>query len=147
MNPHNASSIRRPAIIIPTELDKKTILLNSLSNEDITTIQCEINKKNKIILSSIYMDREKEIPIKLLNKIVAHAKEKNFPLVIGTDSNAHSNNIHYVGLTSIPCSYQLTTYQLRYHTTYCIHELNKASANNNINLLKVPAHTGIQGNE
>ena len=28
-----------------------------------------------------------------------------------------------------------------------VNELNKASVNNNINLLKVPAHTGLHGNE
>ena len=63
----NSKEIRRSAILIPIEMAKCTMMLNGLSNKDITTLICEINKNTKIIITSIYMDKEEDIPIQMLN--------------------------------------------------------------------------------
>ena len=47
---NNRNETRRAAIIIPTEMSKCTVMLNGLSNKDIITIKCEINKDFKVII-------------------------------------------------------------------------------------------------
>ena len=47
---NNRNETRRAAIIITTEMSKCTVMLNGLSNKDITTIKCEINKDIKVII-------------------------------------------------------------------------------------------------
>ena len=86
----NSKEIRRSAILIPIEMAKCTMMLNGLSNKDITTLICEINKNTKIIITSIYMDKEEDIPIQMLEKISSFAKDKKAALIMGSDTNAHS---------------------------------------------------------
>ena len=89
-----AKGVIRSAILVPNELERKTILLNGLSNDDITTIQCEIDKNHKIIFSSIYMDKEKDIPIEILNKITNHAKIKNIADKLAKLATSITSTIH-----------------------------------------------------
>ena len=87
---NNRNEIRRSAILIPTEMSKCTVMLNGLSNKDIVTLKCEINNDIKVIITSIYMDKEEEVPIEMLEKISSFAKEKKLALIIGSDTNSHS---------------------------------------------------------
>ena len=81
---------RRAAILVPTELAKSTIMLNGLSNKDAVSIRCDINKNTKLLITSIYMDKEKAVPTELIEKISKFANDKKLALVMGTDTNAHS---------------------------------------------------------
>ena len=47
---NNRNETRRAAIIITTEMSKCTVMLNGLSNKDIITIKCEINKDINVII-------------------------------------------------------------------------------------------------
>ena len=47
------------------------------------TIECEINNDIKVIITSIYMDKEEHIHIEMLEKI------SSFSLIIGSDTNSH----------------------------------------------------------
>ena len=53
------------------------------------TIKCEINNDIKVIITSIYMDKEEDIHIEMLEKISSFAKEKKLALIIGSDTNSH----------------------------------------------------------
>ena len=63
---------------------------NGFSNRDITTIKFEINNDIKVIITSIYMDKEEDIPIEMLEKISSFAEEKKLALIIGSYTNSHS---------------------------------------------------------
>ena len=79
----------RAAVLIPRDLARNTMMLGGLCDRDIATVRCRIDKNLTIVLSSIYMDITKQIPINLLGKIAEYAKKESLPLIIGVDTNAH----------------------------------------------------------
>ena len=83
-NPH------RSAVIIPVEMAKHSILLNGLSNNDLTVIKSKIGNKCEILIVSIYMDINKDIPIQELQDICTYANKNKMNLIMGIDSNSHN---------------------------------------------------------
>ena len=81
----------RSVIAIPKLF--KGVFLRSLSDRDTTAVLLEENndKPVKFVLVSAYLDiLDKEVVSKGLERISRFSSDKNLPLVLGIDSNAHS---------------------------------------------------------
>ena len=77
----------RTAIFIPKHMPY--IHLEQLSNPDISVILLSTDR-GKVLIASIYLDREKAVVQPWLQKLAEYIATKKYPTIIGVDSNAHS---------------------------------------------------------
>lgn len=85
-----AATRPRAGIMVHKDFSRNILLLDPLTDGDTSTILFKAHNKS-IVICSMYMDREKPCPPPLLHRVAAYATKYNYPLVIGTDSNAHSS--------------------------------------------------------
>ena len=77
----------RTAIYIP--FGASAIQLGHLSNRDCTTILLK-TPTGKMVISSIYLDILTQIRQSWLTRLLNYAENEDLPMIIGMDSNAHS---------------------------------------------------------
>jgi len=65
-----------------------TMNLPQFGNEDITTVSLTYNQDRTVIIASVYMAIEDQVPPPLLEKLVQHCTNNHTPLVLACDINA-----------------------------------------------------------
>ena len=88
----NSDRSKRPRACIYYHkcLQNKLWFMDSLTNEDCTTIQTKIDNM-QVLLVSCYMDRtDRECPPQAFKDAVEYAKKTGMAFVAGTDANAHN---------------------------------------------------------
>jgi hypothetical protein len=68
--------------------DLKAMLIPELSTPDTATAIFRL-KSITLVVASVYMDRQVDLPIPLLEKIAEYARQNKFGLLIGADTNCH----------------------------------------------------------
>ena len=79
----------RVAILLPLDLSKKAMVLNTFSTADSIVLRIRIDNNTTLLLASIYMDITQPVPIDIISRISSFAESESLPLVVATDSNAH----------------------------------------------------------
>ena len=77
------------AILLPKDLSKTAMILGNLSSADSLVLRIKLNKNLTILLASVYMEFNKDIPSQLLTRLCNFADTEKLPLIIGTDTIAH----------------------------------------------------------
>ena len=77
----------RAAIFLPKHMPH--VFLEQLSSEDIVVALIH-TKRGKILVASGYLDSNKPVVQPWLKKLMSYIEEKNYPAILGFDSNAHS---------------------------------------------------------
>ena len=78
----------RAAIIASPNLE--LVEVSELCTKDCAVAYCTINK-TRILICSIYLDINKAVVQEWLDKIIKYATDKEVELIIGADTNCHSN--------------------------------------------------------
>ena len=86
--PHSKDRAR-VAILLPSDLAKKSMILDTFSTADSIALRIRIDSKTTIILVNIYMDITKPVPTDIIYRLSRFAESESLPLVVATDSNAH----------------------------------------------------------
>ena len=83
----NGGAKPRAAIIVNNSL-------NIIAMQQLTTSDCAVGLlsvgSNKILIASVYLDIKEQVIRPFLENIIKYANKKNYRLIVGMDSNAHS---------------------------------------------------------
>ena len=67
--------------------------LQELCSRDCTTIRIEIEdrkgRENTIVISSVYLPHDEEVPTIGMKKVIEYFRHKNLDLILGCDVNAY----------------------------------------------------------
>ena len=77
----------RAAVLIHKVLEDKCWELQQFTTRDQVVIRIKYGKKD-IILGSVYMDGNKQVPPESTKPIIAYAKKHKLPLIVGSDTNS-----------------------------------------------------------
>ena len=77
----------RTCIVVPKTIT--TVLLNQFCSRDLTAAKIITENQTVLVLASVYMPNEGEVPAKELAELVQHCETQDWDLIISADCNAH----------------------------------------------------------
>ena len=86
---HRNKNIRPRACIVASK-DVNLTAMENWCNEDCAVALTRVGGKQTVIIS-LYLDIQKEVQPGWLDDLMQMIEEKNFPVILGVDSNAHSS--------------------------------------------------------
>ena len=80
---------QHPRTVIYTSKSIKAWFIETLSNRDLTAIVVKLNNRETLVISA-YLDNEERVIQPWLTTVMEHAKQRGYAVLIGMDSNCHS---------------------------------------------------------